>query len=132
MVSETTADLRRQAQAIDDELSQRPLDLDPAGYFIIYLDRPAGLICAQHFTNTIDERGLALDPETGEPIPARGKVNRTPTQVFTGRTAKEVCVQIFEHTESVPVGQLSHAAYLGRELMRAEQALLSGGDYIQD
>lgn len=132
MVSETTADLRRHAQAIDDQLSHRPLDLDPAGYFIIYLDRPAGCICAQHFTNTIDERGLALDPETGEPIPARGKVSRTPTQVFTGRTAKEVCVHLFEQTVPVPVSQLSHAAYLGRELMRAEQALLGGGDYIQD
>ncbi|MBF2098506.1 MAG: DUF4346 domain-containing protein [Gloeomargaritaceae cyanobacterium C42_A2020_066] len=132
MVSETTADLRRNAQSIDDQLSHRPLDLDPAGYFIIYLDRPAGRICAQHFTNTIDERGLALDPETGEPIPARGKVSRTPTQVFTGRTAKEICVHLFEHTEPIPVSQFSHAAYLGRELMRAEQALLSNSDYVQD
>ncbi len=63
--------------AIDDKLSQRHIDLDPGGYFIIYLDREAGLICAKHFTNVIDERGLAVDPETGKVIPARGKVERT-------------------------------------------------------
>ncbi len=37
--------------AIDDKLSQRHIDLDPGGYFIIYLDRDAGLIYAKHFTN---------------------------------------------------------------------------------
>jgi len=33
----------------------------------------AGLICAKHFTNVINERGLAVDPETGKPIPVRGR-----------------------------------------------------------
>jgi hypothetical protein len=36
--------------AIDDKLSKRYIDLDPNGYFIIYLDPEAGLICAKHFT----------------------------------------------------------------------------------
>src|SRR4028119_1193375 len=89
--------------AIDDKLSQRHIDLDPAGYFIIYLDREAGLISAKHFTNVIDEQGLAVDPETGKVIPARGKVQRTHTTVFTGRTAKELCVKIFEETQPCPV-----------------------------
>ncbi|MEG4963884.1 DUF4346 domain-containing protein, partial [Microcoleus sp. K4-C2] len=40
--------------AIDDNLSKRHLDLDPGGYFIIYLDRETSLICAKHFTNIID------------------------------------------------------------------------------
>ena len=52
-------------KAIDDKLSQRYIELDPAGYFIIYIDREEGLIFAKHFTNVIDERGLAVDPETG-------------------------------------------------------------------
>jgi hypothetical protein len=47
---------------IDEKLSQRHIDLDPNGYFIIYLNREEGLICAKHFTNLIDERGLAVDP----------------------------------------------------------------------
>lgn len=119
-------------QEIDDRLSQRPIALDPGGYFIIYLDRDAQLICAKHYTNVIDDRGLAIDPATGKPIPAKGKVNRTPETLFTGRTAKELCVAIFEGAIASPVTMLDHAAYLGREFMRAEQALATDTDYIQD
>ncbi|MBE9006458.1 DUF4346 domain-containing protein [Fortiea sp. LEGE XX443] len=118
--------------AIDDKLSQRHIDLDPAGYFIIYLDRSEGLIYAKHFTNVIDERGLAVDPETGKVIPARGKVERTYTTVFSGRTAKELSVKIFEQTQPCPVTQLDHAAYLGREFVRAEVALVTEQEYVQD
>lgn len=118
--------------AIDDKLSQRHIHLDPGGYFIIYLDRHTRLIYAKHFTNVIDDRGLAVDPETGKVIPARGKVERTHETVFNGRTAKELCVQIFEKTQPCPVTLLDHAAYLGREFIRAEVALVTGQDYIQD
>jgi len=117
---------------IDQKLSRRHINLDPGGYFIIYLDEDAALICAKHFTNVIDDRGLAVDPATGKPIPARGKVARPHTTIFSGRTAKEVCVKIFEETQPCPVTQLDHGAYLGRELMRAEFALTSGQEYIQD
>ncbi|MEY3869079.1 MAG: hypothetical protein RLZZ338_2970 [Cyanobacteriota bacterium] len=119
-------------KTIDDKLSQRHIDLDPAGYFIIYLDRDKGLICAKHYTNVIDDRGLAIDPETGKPIPAKGKVERTHTTVFTGRTAKELCVKILEETRPTPVTLLDHAAYLGREFVRAEFALLNSQEYVQD
>ena len=118
--------------AIDDKLSKRHIDLDPSGYFIIYLDREAGLICAKHFTNVIDDRGLAVDPETGKVIPAKGKVERTQSTLFTGRTAKELCIAIFEQTQPCPVTLLDHAAYLGRELVRAENALITGQEYVQD
>lgn len=127
-MTQTFADLT----AIDNELSKRHIDLDPGGYFIIYLDREAGLICAKHFTNVIDERGLAVDPATGKPIPAKGKVERTATTVFTGRTAKELCVKIFEQTQPCPVTMFNHAAYLGREFVRAEIALVEGKEYVQD
>lgn len=118
--------------AIDEKLSKRHIDLDPQGYFIIYLDREAKLICAKHFTNVINERGLAVDPETGQPIPVRGKVQRTSNTVVSGRTAKELCVQIFEQTQPCLVTRLDHAAYLGREFVRAEFALVSNQEYIQD
>jgi dihydropteroate synthase len=118
--------------AIDDKLSQRHIDLDPGGYFIIYLDREVGLICAKHFTNVIDDRGLAIDPDTGKVIPARGKVERTQCTLFTGRTAKELCVAIFEQTQPSPVKLFDHAAYLGREFVRAENALISEQEYVQD
>jgi dihydropteroate synthase len=118
--------------AIDEKLSGRHLDLDPSGYFIIYLNREEGLICAKHFTNVIDKRGLAVDPETEKVIPARGKVERTHTTLFSGRTAKELCVKIFEQTHPCSVTLLDHAAYLGREFVRAEFALITGQEYVQD
>lgn len=120
------------ATAIDQKLSKRHIDLDPGGYFIIYLNRDEALIQAKHYTNVINEKGLACDPETGAPIPTRGKVERVPTQVFSGRTAKEICIQIFEQTHPCPVTCLDHASYIGRECQRAEMALLSGQEYVQD
>jgi dihydropteroate synthase len=117
---------------IDRELSNRQIDLDPHGYFVIYVDRELGSICAKHYTNVINDRGLAVNPETGKTIPAKGKVKRTNTTLYTGRTAKELCVKILEQTQPCPVGMLDHAAYLGREFVRAEMALLSGAEYIQD
>ncbi len=117
---------------IDNKLSKRHIDLDPGGYFIIYLDRQADLICAKHFTNIINERGLAVDPDTGKVIPAKGKVERQSETLFTGRTAKEICVNIFEQTQPCLVTMLDHAAYLGREFVRAENALITGQEYVQD
>jgi len=80
----------------------------------------------------IDDRGLAVDPETDKVIPAKGKVERTHSTLFTGRTAKELCVSIFEQTQPCPVTLIDHAAYLGRELVRAEFALISEQEYVQD
>lgn len=119
-------------QSIDRQLSNRAIDLDPNGYFIIYVDRPAGLICAKHYTNVIDDRGLAVDPETGKVIPAKGKTTRTTETIYSGRTAKELCVALFEGDQSSLVSMLNHAAYLGREAQRAEVALIDGSEYIQD
>jgi len=119
-------------EAIDQELSKRHLDLDPGGYFIIYLDREQNLICAKHFTNIIDDRGLAVDPETGKPIPAKGKVTRAGFVLFQGQTAKQLCVEIFERTTPCPVTMFDHAAYIGREVQKAEWALRQNQEYIQD
>jgi len=124
--------LTQQLQIIDEQLSKRSLALDPSGYFIIYVDRQQNLICAKHYSNIINDQGLAVDPETGEPIPARGKVDRQAVQLFTGRTAKELCVEIFENTQPCPVTLFDHAAYIGREAQRAELALLQQQEYIQD
>jgi dihydropteroate synthase len=124
--------LAESMKVIDDELSKRHIALDPSGYFIVYLDRPAGLICVKHYSNIINDQGLAVDPETGKVIPAKGKVERTAQTLFIGKTAKELCVKIIEETKPCPLTMLDHAAYLGRELTRAEFALISGGEYIQD
>ncbi len=118
--------------ALDQELSNRFIELDPAGYFVIYLDRDTDLICADHYTNTINNAGLATDPETGEVLACQGPLKRQPTQTYQGRTAKEIGMIIIEQTQPCPLTRLDHALYLGREFVRAEIALLSGEDYIQD
>ncbi|ELS01903.1 hypothetical protein Xen7305DRAFT_00016100 [Xenococcus sp. PCC 7305] len=126
------SELKEKIKAIDDKLSKRPIALDPGGYYVIYIDREAELICAKHFTNIINERGLAVDPDTGEVIAARGKVTRTAETLYTARTAKELCVKVIEEVNPCPITMLDHTAYLGREFMRAEYALVTGEDYIQD
>lgn len=118
--------------ALDDKLSGRFIELDPMGYFIIYIDRDRALICAEHYTNNINEKGLAVDPETGEPFPCDKKLERKPTMTFTGRTAKEIGIKITEETKPCPLSRFDHALYLGREFVKAEMALVTGQDYIQD
>jgi dihydropteroate synthase len=120
-------------KALDDELSKRPIALDPGGYYIIYLDYEAGLICAKHYTNTINNQGLAVDPATGEVIACGGKkVERVAETLYTARTAKELCVKVIEEPQPCPITMLDHAAYLGREFTKAEFALINGIEYIQD
>jgi dihydropteroate synthase len=122
-----------QRRALDDQLSKRYIELDPGGYFLIYLDEPQGLICAKHFANIINDKGLACDPATGKPLPVRGVVERVPTHTYSGRTAKELCIAIFEDPATpCPITYLDHAAYLGREFVRAEFALNAGQPYVQD
>lgn len=119
--------------AIDDKLSRRHLNLDPAGYFVIFIDRERNLICAKHYGIVVNEAGLAIDPETGKPLPAKGAIpHQAPPVLYSGRTAKELCVTLFEQTDKPVVSQFEHAAYLGREFVRAEIALRDGSDYIQD
>jgi Domain of unknown function (DUF4346) len=77
--------------------------------------------------------GLACDPVTGEVIPCKGYVPPPPTQCFSGSTAKEVAVLILEgEGANKRVTRLEHAAYLGRELQKAEDALRRGNAYWQD
>lgn len=79
---------------------------DPAGYFVVYADRLQQLLSLEHYRND----GV-LDA------------------VIEGRTAPELyCPAV----EKGLVSRLDHAAYLGRELARAEQALRSGEPFIQD
>ena len=58
--------------AIDDELSNRWIDLDPAGYFLIKVDHERARIEAAHFLNTIDDDGGAEFLQF-DPAPRRGE-----------------------------------------------------------
>jgi len=121
-----------QRRELDDQLSRRFIALDPAGYFLIKLDREAGELIAEHYGNGIDQRGLATDPETGEVISCRGAGPRTPQMIYRGRSAKELGMALTEGEGPHPLSCLDHALYLGRELQKAEAALESGSDYVQD
>lgn len=49
--------------------------------------------------------------------------------IVEGKTAAELYVPAVEHGL---VSRLDHAGYAGRELARAEHALLTGEPYVQD
>jgi len=79
---------------------------DPAGYFVIYVDKGRGILSLEHYLNdglldTVIEGGTAAELYT--PAIDRGLISR-----------------------------LDHAAYLGRELARAEESLRSGEPFVQD
>jgi hypothetical protein len=121
-----------QRRELDDQLSQRFIALDPAGYFLIKLDRDRGELIAEHFASSIDERGLATDPDTGEVIPCRDAGPRAPLATYRARSAKELGIALSAGARPLPISCLDHALYLGRELQKAEAALESGADYVQD
>jgi tetrahydromethanopterin S-methyltransferase subunit A len=79
---------------------------DPAGYLVIYPDRRRHLLVLEHYAN-----------------------NGVLTQVIEGATPAALYGAVI--AESL-ISRLDHAAYLGRELARAEQALATGGAYVQD
>jgi tetrahydromethanopterin S-methyltransferase subunit A len=79
---------------------------DPAGYFVVYVDRGARTLSIEHYAN-----------------------NGVLDVVIDGSTAPEIYVRAIELNL---VSRFDHAAYLGRELARAERALLSGEPYVQD
>lgn len=128
-MSPFTAEQRR---SLDEGLSQRFIALDPAGYFLIKLDLETGELIAEHYSNAIDDRGLATDPETGEVISCKGAGPRSAVAIYRGRSAKELGMTLTEGEGPHPLSCLDHALYLGRELQKAEQALETGSPYIQD
>ena len=123
---------RQQCAALDAQLSARFIALDPAGYFLIKVDHGAGQLIVEHYGNTINDRGLATDPDTGEVLSCRGTGPRQALAIWRARTAKELGMALTEGQGPHPLSRLDHALYLGRELQRAEHCLFSGLDYIQD
>ena len=79
---------------------------DPAGYFVVFPDRGRRLLTLEHYRN-----------------------NGVLDIVFEGHTPAELYIPAIERNL---ISRLDHAAYLGKELARAEQAMLNGGSYIQD
>lgn len=79
---------------------------DPAGYFVIFSDCGRRLLMLEHYCND----GV-LDI------------------VIEGHSPAELYIPAIEKNL---ISRLDHAAYLGKELARAEQALLNDGSFVQD
>lgn len=80
---------------------------DEAGWFKIQVDRDEGLIAAIHYPQGAAE----------------------PDMVVKGSDCRSVYQTIIRHGL---IGKLDHAAYLGKELEKAELALRLGRSYVQD
>ena len=116
---------------IDNNLSNRYIDLDPNGYFIIKVDLEEKKIILEHFLNNINDDGYALDPETNEPIKCDSQNKRVSNEVFKGISAKQLGIMITEERNDL-ITRFDHALYLGRELQKAEECLYKRLPYIQD
>jgi tetrahydromethanopterin S-methyltransferase subunit A len=84
----------------------KALTLDRAGYFVVYPDPQAKRLVLEHYTN-------------------QGVLNCVLEGTSTGALYSAAI-------ERGLLTRLDHAAYLGRELARAEHSLLTGTPYVQD
>jgi len=97
-----------QGQAIERIHVSEParLTLDKAGYFVIYPDLRARCLIVEHYTN-------------------KGVLNCVLEGTSTGALYAEAI-------ERQLLTRLDHAAYLGRELARAERSLQDSTPFVQD
>lgn len=84
----------------------RRVEMDPAGYFVIILQAVKRLITVEHYS-----------------------YDNTLLRTVEGTNAREIYGTLIA---SGWVTQLSHAAYLGKELARAELSIKQGFKYVQD
>ena len=116
---------------MDNDLSNRYIELDPNGYFIIKINLQKKQIILEHYLNKINEEGYALDPKTNEPIKCDSKQIKSCNETFTGISAKEIGIAITEKRKDL-ISRFDHALYLGRELQKAEECLFKKLPYTQD
>ena len=95
-------------QPVETILAAEPRRLipDPAGFFIVYPDAPRRRLVAEHYTTS----GLLDAVIEGA----------TPAALYTAAAERKL------------LSCLDHAAYLGRELARAERSIETGEPYVQD
>ncbi|MGB7291711.1 MAG: DUF4346 domain-containing protein [Thermodesulfobacteriota bacterium] len=86
--------------------SHAKIELDKAGYFVIIPRQEKGIIMVEHYS-----------------------YDNKLQHVIEGQDAKSIYSTIIEYGW---ITQLSHAAYIGKELARAELSMKFGFKYIQD
>lgn len=97
-----------------EEKSFWNIKLDPAGFFVIHIDRENEEIIVEYYSNVTDISGHITS----------GKINR----IYKGKTAESLGHLIAKHH---PELQVDHAIYLGRELQKAEFSLKNNTMYEQ-
>ncbi len=93
---------------------QKDVMLDPAGFFVIEVQRKQKKIRAEYYSNVYKKNKIVS-----------GKLEK----VFSGEKANALCDTIAKH---VPNLRSEHYAYLGRELQRAQCTLEKNKKYEQD
>jgi len=101
-------EIEAETQIEETAEKRKPPLYDPKGCFKIMLDRANDVIAALHFST---------------------RKRNKPTVIIKGKTAEEIYAKI---VEMGLVTRFDHAAYLGSELAKAEIALKTGKEYIQD
>lgn len=91
---------------VEDAIEPTRLIPDPAGYFVLYPEPRNMRLVLEHYTNA----GVL-------------------THVFEGASPAALYSTVIE---AGLISRLDHAAYLGRELGRAEAALRDQSEYVQD
>ncbi len=99
----------KQIETIPASFDRAKIELDKAGWFLISIDREKNEIAAEHYV------GYGADAKAHCRI--------------AGKTAEEIAGTI---TKLGLVSDLYHAAYLGKELEKAEIAMRAGKRYEQD
>jgi dihydropteroate synthase-like protein len=100
--------LEASAKVVDAPERVEPATLDSEGMFKITVDRIESVLVAVHYTSSDMSK---------------------PVHVIKGKTADSIYAKI---VEMGLVSRFDHAAYLGSELVKAEIALRTGKEYVQD
>ena len=125
-VSEEDAE---EARMLDKFLSSRGLDMDPKGYFLVKLKDSR--IFASFHSCMKNDKGELCDLN-GNKLSCHGK-SPEPMKTWAARTAKEITRFIFEDwKEASQVVSVGHAAYIGREVQKAEHCLYCNLPFQQD
>ena len=90
------------------DFQDQPAIMDPKGYFKIYIDEKKNRIIITHFNNSVSFKDATL--------------------TIVGDNAESLYKNLIK---SGLVSRLDHAAYLGKELLKAELALKLGMPYSQ-
>ena len=97
---------------IAEKTPQKDVVLDPKGFFVIEVIDD--MIRVEYYTNVVKNGRI---------------VSGNLQKIFTGVKADAICDTIARHVKGLLP---EHYMYLGRELLRAQQALENNTKYIQD